>query len=489
MRLGAAFTFLKNLKDSLTSRPFRTISTSHGEIDSSNSNVRLFAKIFGNPRDLLSAQGENQLDNYINLREAQVGLGLNLAQPQNKNQTNTYFLKNRFLDVLDDTERKSIIYTLGMTQCAMMADSIFRAKVTAHFDIVYKLITKHKPNSKTRRPDLLGYSLQPQSYDEPARLLIEAKGRSNRTLANEAAKEAVGQLFTIDELLAADDISEDARRLMRGVVNNALPIVSVAYFDDSVELPTTAGAPASNELLWRNDTYIPVSISSHLASTEHTSPRTTLRDGEFAGLLLIAHLLPICQIIEKNSPTFNATLVWAFIPELNAGLALPRRIYDYIYDNFHKSSLPDCKRLLECSEEVWATFRSVNMAEYDKVIRDIEGQLSSTGFAWVLKESLKVSLDNISTKDPNRALKDALDVRLNAIEVKYFSNDSKKPNQNNRPKEKGVEADGNSQTSYDSRDAFYDYGTIKFIDPDEDYSEDHDEEDDQEGKHADGSAL
>lgn len=129
------------------------------------------------------------------------------------------------------------------------------------------------------------------------------------------------------------------------------------------------------------------------------------------------------------------------------------------------------------------------MAEYDKVIRDIEGQLSSTGFAWVLKESLKVSLDNISTKDPNRALKDALDVRLNAIEVKYFSNDSKKPNQNNRPKEKGVEADGNSQTSYDSRDAFYDYGTIKFIDPDEDYSEDHDEEDDQEGKHADGSAL
>ena len=489
--LETAFALLKRLKTSFTSRPFRTVSTSHGEIDSSNSDVRLFAKMFGNPRDLLSSQGTAQLDSYVTLREAQVDLGLNLAQPHNKNQTSTYFLKNRFLDVLDDTERKSIIYTLGMTQCAMMADSIFQTTVTAHFDIVYELITKHKPYSKARRPDLLGYSLQPHSYDEPARLLIEAKGRSNRNLANRAAKEAVGQLFTIDELLAADDISEDASRLMRNVVNNTLPIVSVADFYDPVEPPNTAEAPASNELFWRNDTYIPTSISSYLASTEHSSPLTTLRDGEFAGLLLIAHILPVCRIIEENSPTFNTTLVWAFIPKLNAGIALPRRIYDYVCDNFHKSSLPDCKRLLECSDEVWRTFRSINMTEYDKAIRDIGGQLSSTGLAWILEELLEVPLDNLSPTDLSRLLKDALDIRLNTVEVKYFSNDSKKPNRNNMPKEKNVEVDGNSQTSYASSDISYDTfdDIVILINSEEDYSEDRDEEDSQEDKHADGSAL
>ena len=131
------------------------------------------------------------------------------------------------------------------------------------------------------------------------------------------------------------------------------------------------------------------------------------------------------------------------------------------------------------------------MTEYDKAIRDIGGQLSSTGLAWILEELLEVPLDNLSPTDLSRLLKDALDIRLNTVEVKYFSNDSKKPNRNNMPKEKNIEVDGNSQTSYASSDISYDTfdDIVILINSEEDYSEDRDEEDSQEDKHADGSAL
>ena len=59
------------------------------------------------------------------------------------------------------------------------------------------------------------------------------------------------------------------------------------------------------------------------------------------------------------------------------------------------------------------------------------------------------------------------------------------------PKEKNVEVDGNSQTSYASSDISYDTfdDIVILINSEEDYSEDRDEEDSQEDKHADGSAL
>lgn len=481
---GPIIAFMKSLKKLLTKRPFKTTLISHDEIECSDGEVRLFAEIFGNPRDLINAQDKAQLDNYINLRKAQVDAGLNLGQPQGRNGGITYFHKSPLLEKLDISERTPIIYTLGMTQCALMIHSIFKATVTAHFDIVYKLITKRDPNFEVKRPDLLGYSVNPEdsfNYSKPARLLIEAKGRSNKKDAKDSVSKAVSQLSSIDKLLEKNKLSEENKDALRAVVDSAMPVVSIAYFDDSEQLP------ACNK--WKNLTYILTSTSSYSTPPDSTSPLTAPRDEEFGGLLLIANLLPICQIIKISNPSFNATLVWAFIPQINACLALPKSLYDIIVDNFIEAPLPDYKQLLEYAKEAWSIFQGIDMAAYKGEINELKGQVSCTGFAWILNESLDTPFKDTSTPEQANDSGDKLSDRLRGIEVEYLTKNSEESNWSSRSEKDGFDS-ADSQDSCTSIDIVDDAigDTIELIEPKDDCSEAHEEEDDQEDQHMDGSA-
>lgn len=488
---GPIIAFMKSLQELLTKRSFKTTPIGHNEIECSDDEVRLFAEIFGNPRDLINVHEKAQLDNYINLRKAQIDAGLNLGQLRGKNGGITYFHKSPLLEKLDISERTPIIYTLGMTQCALMSHSIFKTTVTAHFDIVYKLITKRDPNFEVKRPDLLGYSVNPEDsfdYSKPARLLIEAKGRSNKKDAKDSVSTAVGQLSSIDKLLDKNKLSEENKDALRAVIDNAMPVVSIAYFDDSEQLH------ARNK--WKNLTYILTSTSSYGTPPDSTSPLTAPRDEEFGGLLLIANLLPICQIIKISTPSFNATLVWAFIPQINAWLALPKSLYDIIVENFIEAPLPDYKQLLEYAKEAWSIFQGIDMAAYKGEINELKGQVSCTGFAWILNESLDTPLKDTSASEQDNDSRDKLSDRLRGIEVEYLPKNSEESNWSSRSEKDGFDS-ADSQDSCTSIDIIDDAigDTIEFIEPKieliepkDDCSEAHEEEDDQEYQHTDGSA-
>ena len=467
--------FLRLLIDAIKVKPLKKKSSERGFSIKTNTlceelsdpldseDVRLFAGIYGNPKHFLNKKYSEQLDAYINLRKAQVDVGLNLKESQDEDDVDIYFHKSDLLEEIDSSESKPIIYALGMTQCAMMAARIFGATVTAHFDIVYKLITGKYPSSKVKHPDLLAYSNPPSEYSKSARLLIEAKGRRSNAF-KEAAKEATGQLFAIDELLNADEISGSKRKIVKSLIEGTIPVISVAYFDDPEDVNCDRGGRTGKTQAWMNRTYFPTAASSYVAGPDNppyptpSGPNnppsaTPLRDEKFGGLLLIAHLLPICQIIKDNSPQSNEKLTWAFIPKLEAGLILPTEIYNTIVNNFCDSPLPDCRKLFEHATKVWDLFCNLDIDANKKELDHTGANLSAAGLAWISKKSLGAPPKNGSHTVSDNALRDALNDLLKTATTDANQSSPEESTRNNEPNTRGVKVGDdlwNSETSTDT---------------------------------------
>ena len=463
--------FLRLLIDAIKSKPLNKNSSERGFSIKTNTlceelsdpldseEVRLFAGIYGNPKHFLNKKYSEQLDAYINLRKAQVDVGLNLRESQDEGDVDIYFHKSDLLEEIDSSESKPIIYALGMTQCAMMADHIFGAKVTAHFDIVYKLITGKYPSSKVKHPDLLAYSNPSSDYSKSARLLIEAKGRRNNAF-KEAAKEATGQLFAIDELLNADGISGSKRKTVKSLIEGTIPVISVAYFDDPEDVNCDRGGRTGKTQAWMNRTYFPTAASLYASGPDNPpsptpsgpdnppSPTpsgpdnppspTPLRGEKFGGLLLIAHLLPICQIIKDNNSQYNEKLTWAFIPKLEAGLILPTEIYNTIVNNFCDSPLPDCRKLFEHATKVWDLFCNLDIDANKKELDHIGAKLSAAGLAWISEKSLGAPSKNGSHTVSDNALRDALNDLFETATTDAHQSSPEESTRNNEPNTRGI---------------------------------------------------
>ena len=193
---------------------------SHGAEDFSPLDVLLHSIAVGNPSIFAAHNYSRPFENIL-LRIAYIYNGIDL---RNQN-SNSWFRQNSYFPALDGSEKTPISYTLGMTQCSMMAERLFNAAVTVHLDAVHNLLTGTGIPRGCARPDLLAYTTTPRSPHDPCKLIMEAKGRS-RAYSSKDIAEASSQFSSIPQTIAK-------------IAGNAQEVISISHF-------------AYTKLFWRN---------------------------------------------------------------------------------------------------------------------------------------------------------------------------------------------------------------------------------------------
>ena len=373
--------------------------SNHGAEYFSTPDILRHSIAVGNPGIFTAHNYSRPLEN-IRLRIAFIHNGIGL---RNQN-SNSRFRQNSYFPALDGSEKTPISYTLGMTQCSMMAERLFNATVTVHLDAVYNLLTGTGIPRGCARPDLLAYTTTPRSPHDPCKLIMEAKGRSGGYSSKDIT-EASRQFSSIPQTIAK-------------IAGNAQEVISVSHF-------------ASTKLFWRNHLTAPhlspsnpggpgspggpggsrdpgnpgnpggpggsrgpgnlsgpggpVGSSGHdnpggprnnLPSSsrlDKTSDRNIYQDDpEFGGLLLIAQLLPFSHTIsnsspERQHPLSNTPHITGFIiPGTDYYVGLPAELNALL--KTIDSPLEHLKARENLTTRAWSILQNTHIGEAKSII-------------------------------------------------------------------------------------------------------------------------
>lgn len=320
---------------------------------------------------------------------------------------NKKFQRNRYFDFLDSSEQNAISYSLGMTQCSMMATKLLNAKVAVHLDAVCALIRDNNPSKnrksspKGKRPDLLAYTEHPSELSG-VKLILEAKARKDSDI-NSAIREAREQFSSIPE-----EIQE--------ISSGAQEIISVSYFKKT---QTRKGARKAQLPSWKNHleavspTRPPEPPEDGKGRTRHTSIARSGSDqtddnDEFAGLLLIAQLWPFVQMIstspkEKRS-RFSKLLHVAVDPRTGDYFGVPEEIYSLIKEKVRKP-LVDKGRREKVARKAWDILKNLDISEVRQSVEaSTDGAtILPSGLTYVnLSSNAKSSIDITIPKTDRR---------------------------------------------------------------------------------------
>ena len=331
---------------------------------------------------------------------------------------NKKFQRNRYFDFLDSSEQNAISYSLGMTQCSMMATKLLNAKVAVHLDAVCALIRDNNPSKnrksspKGKRPDLLAYTEHPSELSG-VKLILEAKARKDSDI-NSAIREAREQFSSIPE-----EIQE--------ISSGAQEIISVSYFKKT---QTRKGARKAQLPSWKNHleavspTRPPEPPEDGKGRTRHTSIARSGSDqtddiarsgsdqtddnDEFAGLLLIAQLWPFVQMIstspkEKRS-RFSKLLHVAVEPRTGDYFGVPEEIYSLIKEKVRKP-LVDKGRREKVARKAWDILKNLDISEVRQSVEaSTDGAtILPSGLTYVnLSSNAKSSIDITIPKTDRR---------------------------------------------------------------------------------------
>ena len=363
---------------------------SHGAEDFSPLDVLLHSIAVGNPSIFAAHNYSRPFENIL-LRIAYIYNGIDL---RNQN-SNSWFRQNSYFPALDGSEKTPISYTLGMTQCSMMAERLFNAAVTVHLDAVHNLLTGTGIPRGCARPDLLAYTTTPRSPHDPCKLIMEAKGRSGGYSSTDIT-EASRQFSSIPQTIAK-------------IAGNAQEVISISHF-------------AYTKLFWRNHLTAPhVSRSNpggpngpsnpggpggpgnprnpggpggssgpgkpggpsspsdprnNLPSSsrlDRTSDRNIYQDDpEFGGLLLIAQLLPFSHTISNSSPERQHSLsntpyiTGSIIPGTDYYVGLPAELNALL--KTIDGPLEHLKAREKLTTRAWSILQNTHMGEAKSII-------------------------------------------------------------------------------------------------------------------------
>ena len=363
---------------------------SHGAEDFSPLDVLLHSIAVGNPSIFAAHNYSRPFENIL-LRTAYIYNGIDL---RNQN-SNSWFRQNSYFPALDGSEKTPISYTLGMTQCSMMAERLFNAAVTVHLDAVHNLLTGTGIPRGCARPDLLAYTTTPRSPHDPCKLIMEAKGRSGGYSSTDIT-EASRQFSSIPQTIAK-------------IAGNAQEVISISHF-------------AYTKLFWRNHLTAPhVSHSNpggpngpsnpggpggpgnprnpggpggssgpgkpggpsspsdprnNLPSSsrlDRTSDRNIYQDDpEFGGLLLIAQLLPFSHTISNSSPERQHSLsntpyiTGSIIPGTDYYVGLPAELNALL--KTIDGPLEHLKAREKLTTRAWSILQNTHIGEVKSII-------------------------------------------------------------------------------------------------------------------------